>query len=193
VSIKSWFKSQDVAVRAAFVAACGTVAAGIAAGTFALIVAVVNDHPSAIPGPTASPVGSKASLGCSKKIQISYPPERVKVSGSSGVLVMGQACDLRSEHGWLFDFDYNDQYYHEDYSQNPGPVVSQNGVWSFLDRPVGSKCDNRTPYLLTLVLADNECESSLLVAKPVSGDYRFRKFPAGCRIMDSRVVYVTYP
>ena len=105
---------------------------------------------------------------------------------------MGQACRLVNQDGWLFDYDYNDHYYHEDYSQHPGPIVLKNGKWTFLDQPIGSKGDQGVPYSITLVLANQQCNSALLSIKPVGGDYRVAKLPTGCEIVDSRNVYSTW-
>lgn len=151
--------------------------------------------PSRVPPSIAavSPTARNGVSACTTKLRIRSPAEGTKISGSEGVLIKGYACDLVNDDGWLFDFDYHDKYYHEDYSQSPGPIILSDGSWSFLDQPVGSKGDRHVPYSVTLVLADQQCNAALLAATPVGGDYRFRKFPPGCRIVGSRNVYVTWP
>lgn len=140
-----------------------------------------------------SPAARTSASACTTKLRITSPAGGTKISGPQGVLIKGRSCDLVNDDGWLFDFDYHDHYYHEDYSQSPGPVILSDGSWTFLDQPVGSKGDKDVPYSVTLMLADQQCNAALLAAKPVGGDYRFKAFPVGCRIVDSRNVYVTWP
>lgn len=142
---------------------------------------------------TVSPSARKSGSACTRKLRITSPADGMKVSGVQGVLIKGQACGLVNDDGWLFDFDYHDHYYHEDYSQSPGPIILGDGSWSFQDQPVGSKGDRHVPYSVTLVLANQQCNAALLAARPVGGDYRFRMFPHGCQVADSRNVYVTWP
>lgn len=195
MSSQSWFKSLHVTTQAAIVAGCATVLAAIVAGLLTLLNTVVG-APKGSPsssGSPSSPATSATVSRCTARLRIISPAEGTRISGSAGVLIKGQACGLSNEDGWLFDFDYNDHYYHEDYSQNPGPIAARNGNWSFLDQPVGSKGDKGIPYSITLVLANQQCNATLASIKSVEGDLRVAKFPIGCQIVDNRNVYVTWP
>ena len=183
---KTWFKSLDIRIKVALIGAAATIVAGSLPVIFVLVNTSNSNSNNSSPPPTGAP-------SCTSKLRITSPPDGKKISGPIGVLVEGQACGLVKENGWLFNYDYGDKYYHEDYIQRSGPIILTNGRWSSPDRPVGSKGDQGVPYLVTLVLANQQCNASLLAIKPVDGDYRLRTFPPGCRIVGKRNVYVTWP
>jgi hypothetical protein len=151
------------------------------------------------PTPTDTVISSTPppQPGCAKKLAITSPIQGAFIAdGDSGVVIRGQACDLSSESGWLFELDSQDGYYYDDYNTDkPTPVVPEgfNGSWSFDDSPIGDSGDSRKLYTLTLVLASPTCDKALRAIPSIDGDYKMRAFPAICKVESSVEVYVSSP
>jgi hypothetical protein len=188
MSLSSQWRSLSKELQVAVIAGTFTVLAAVITGIFAL-------HANSNGGPKmkhSSSIAPTISGECINKLHFSSPKNNAKVSGERGVFVGGEACGLRNEYGWLFDHDYFDNYYYEDYQTKPGPIVSGNGKWGFQDAPVGNKGDDDTVYAVTLVLASPECNRALLAIEPTEGVYKIHAMPDGCRIVDSRDIHVTW-
>lgn len=140
---------------------------------------------------TTSASSTTTPPACKKKMRITRPLDQAKVSGPDGVLVRGEACDLNGEHGWLFDYDPEDQYY---YGTNPGPIVQRNGKWSYHDEPIGDPGDNNKVYTLTLVKASKTCNYKLgRIKRDRDGNVKVKAFPSSCEIVDERDILVSHP
>ncbi|MEW9533844.1 hypothetical protein [Microbispora sp. NPDC049125] len=174
-------RSGFVAIVVAVIGAGGVVAA--AAISAAL---TSSDEPSR---PTPSQVTGSPPSDCHPKIKIKTRPGQ-KISGPDGIRLTGTACGLGDEYGWLFDFDPYDGYY---YRAGEGPVVTENGPWSFHDAPIGDPGDRGKLYSLTLVRASKECSDAILRQSPDgAGNVKYRAFPKGCSIDASITVFETW-
>lgn len=164
----------------------------IIGGVFAVLAALAGGLTNVY---HAWPWSSNSS--CRIPLQISLPRGGTHVSGSKGVEVEGNACDMTGKTGWLFDYDFDDHYYYMDYpgdSTKLGPIVAGDGSWAYDDQPIGSPGDYNQTYGLAIVQASQECASELQKARPDStGDIRFSAFPLGCQVDDINNVIVTYP
>ncbi|MCM2417736.1 hypothetical protein [Streptomyces sp. RKAG293] len=125
-------------------------------------------------------------------MRIVSPVSGSQVDGARGVRIEGDACGLSNESAWLFDYDYGSKSYYEDYGDSPGPIVSRNGKWTFINSPIGNKGDDRVKYTLTLVLASPDCNGKLRAIKPDGTEYSISEMPPGCVIAQGVDVYVTY-
>src|SRR5438132_288649 len=103
-------------VKAAWIGGVLAVVAAVATPILTVELSNNQNSSSSPSSPAASSVRNRAS-GCTVKLRITSPADGIKISGAEGVLIEGKACNLANDDGWLFDFDYHDHYYHEDYSQ----------------------------------------------------------------------------
>jgi hypothetical protein len=76
---------------------------------------------------TSTTATTAAPPACKDKLRISKPRDETRVSGPKGVFVKGEACGLKNEFGWLFDYDPEDGFF---YGTNPRPIASSDGPCS---------------------------------------------------------------
>ena len=122
--------------------------------------------------------GSSASA-CDRAFAITNPPDLTEISGKGGVEVRGTACD--GDQVWLFDRDPYDGRLYLDTERAPLEVV--NGLWNFVDKPIGNPgaADIGTTYTLVALRASAKCNQQLATARPNSkGEFEFRRLPSGC-------------
>jgi hypothetical protein len=218
MGLKNWYGSQHSGVQAAVVAGMFALVAGIVTGMFAIINTELDKpgsessvtsgaqqttsapgssstspsflSPPASPSPTSSPT-------CLAKLHIDKPAEGAVIpNGNRMAPIVGTACDLGSDSGWLFDFDPEDGYYYDDYTgSTPAPAVQppRSGLWQFPDAPIGSSGDQNNLYTITLVLASPSCDKSLRSEPLIEGNYKIKYFPPGCTVVQKVDVYVTNP
>jgi hypothetical protein len=181
-------------------------------GAIALLLGVLhpydhqnNPRPCCPPPPTASslttePVPSSSSTPsplpspsstCARKLAITAPSSGATIAdGSKGVQIDVTACGLQQgESGWLFDYDTGDGTYNFD--GNGGPIVTQNGVATFSDVPIGNQGDSHKDTRITLVLASATCGRELMTLQ--SAPQPPTSLPPDCLITGQVDVYVTYP
>jgi hypothetical protein len=156
-----------------------------------------------MPSPTSSPIPTLTARpptapACPNPLSLTGPPDGSSfTSGDNKSLsITGTACGLAGDTGWLFDYDPADQYYYDDYPDTtPSAAVptSQTGAWTYSDGAPGDSGDQHKRYVITLVLANPTCAHTLGTTAAIDGDYKWKQFPIGCKVVGSRDVYITYP
>jgi len=211
MGLKNWYNSQDQGVKVGVLTAAVTgglaIVAAIVTGIFSIVNAEI-DHPSQTQTSSQPSISHSASSGlpqrsrpssalaCSSALTLTSPANGTYIqNGANGIDVQGTTCDLGNNSAWLFDWDSQDQYYYADYNGNsPGPLtVPVRGKWSFQDEPIGDPGDNQKEYVITLVSASPSCNHSILQSQSIQNNQNILRFPAGCKIVSKRVVYVSYP
>ncbi|TDD81118.1 hypothetical protein [Actinomadura rubrisoli] len=206
MGLKTWFAGQSEGTRIAIIGGTFTILAGVLAAVVAGIFAIISANSSdkdaskdkdpkpsrSAARPTSSPTAPAATSTCAKKLRVLSPKNGAKIVGPEGVSIVGEACGLQNEYGWVFDRDYDSGYLYFAYAEKPAPAVSKNGRWGVRNQPMGNEGDNETPYTITVVLASEGCNRVLLALKSDHGDYRIRELPGGCEEADRIDVTVTW-
>jgi len=203
MGFRSWYSNSDVAVKAAV---AGAIIAGVSGVITAIVVALVavlsgsgGDHTGSAPPPggTSSGRSPTPSSTCAKKLTLTAPSNGQKVAGLVGVEVTGRACGLvDGEAAWVFEQDLYDQNFYLVYDRNIGPraVLSGDGEFATLDKPIGDPGDDRKTYVIAAVLASSDCNRSIVAKRPDAYEnYVFRPLPAGCKIIDQREIFESQP
>jgi hypothetical protein len=213
MGIKQWYSSQPVEIKVAIIGGLAALLGGTIAGVFSLVAAEVKaattgpaatatasatSTESPTPRPTPSPIPTFTASACPSPLSLTGPPDGSSfTSGDNKALsITGTACRLAGDTGWLFDYDPADQYYYDDYPDTmPSAAVptSQTGAWTYSDGAPGDSGDQHKRYVIILVLADPNCARTLRTTAAIDGDYKWKQFPAGCKVVGSRDVYITYP
>jgi hypothetical protein len=211
VGLKGWYSSQESGVKTAILAAAVTGTLAVVAATVTGVFSVISsdiDHPGQTPVSKQSPVGAvssastssrpspSATSSCTPGLSLTAPANNTYIpNGGKGIEVEGTFCELGNNSAWLFDWDSQDKHYYADYnSADPSPLtMPAQGDWHFKDKPIGNPGDNQKKYIITLVSASPACNQELLQSPSIANSNRILRFPAGCKIVDQRIVYVSYP
>jgi hypothetical protein len=128
---------------------------------------------------------------CDRKFEFKAPVTGQPINGMAGVVVIGKTCGYNAEddHGWLFDFDPEDQTY---YSVSDQPLGGRE--WALFNGPIGDPGDERKRYALVVFQANEACNQALLAKiKEGEGETNFKQPPVGCTEQDRRDIIVSYP
>jgi hypothetical protein len=112
-------------------------------------------------------------------VRISSPQNGAKVNGSVGVLLKGRYGDLGGDELRVFVLAFNGQYYLND----NGPVLSDNGTWNFLVKPIGAgTSDIGRVFTIIVATVNSACRATLQASnRAPDGNIAFPVLPAGCR------------
>jgi hypothetical protein len=137
----------------------------------------------ATPSPTPSPERPRRTrTPAFQGVRITSPDDDAKVNGSVGVVLKGRYGDLRGAELRVFVLAFNGQYYLND----NGPVLSSDGTWDFLVKPIGAgTSDIGRVFTIIVATVDSACRATLQASnRAPDGNIAFPALPAGCRAAD---------